>query len=126
MLIGIFMNLFPTLGKYPIDIFAAAVNAVLIFYSIYKYKLINYSKVAISFLYSTILVAVASLTFLLIFLVIQHFSTRFNVGNILQISFILGVSTTIIIHPETSSSTSSDGDASPSPLPGAIRELSRA
>ncbi|MDY0303658.1 MAG: GNAT family N-acetyltransferase [Sphaerochaeta sp.] len=99
MLIGIFMNLFPTLGKYPIDIFAAAVNAVLIFYSIYKYKLINYSKVAISFLYSTILVAVASLTFLLIFLVIQHFSTRFNVGNILQLSFILGVSTTIIIHP---------------------------
>ncbi len=99
MLIGIFMNVFPALGKYPIDIFAAAINAVLLFYSIYKYKLINYSKAAITVIYSTILVAVASLTYLLIFLVIQHFSSRFRAGNILELSFILGVSTLIIVHP---------------------------
>ena len=99
MLIGIFMNVFPALGKYPIDIFAAAINAVLLFYSIYKYKFINYSRAAISVIYSTILVAVASLTYLVIFLVIQRFSTRFRAGNILELSIILGVATLIIVHP---------------------------
>ncbi len=99
MLIGIFLNVFPAIGRYPVDIFAAAVNAVLLFYSIYKYKLINYSKVAITILYSTILFAVASLTYLLIFITIQRFSTRFRASDTLELSFILGFATLIIIYP---------------------------
>ncbi|WP_041384653.1 histidine kinase N-terminal 7TM domain-containing protein [Sphaerochaeta pleomorpha] len=34
MLIGIFMNIYPRLGKYPIDIFSATINAMLLFYTI--------------------------------------------------------------------------------------------
>ena len=99
MLIGIFLNVFPAVGKYPVDIFAAAVNAVLLFYSIYKYKLINYSKAAITVLYSTILFAVSSLTYLAIFFIIQRFSTQFKASNTLSLSFILGIATLIIVYP---------------------------
>lgn len=99
MLIGIFLNVFPAVGKYPVDIFAAAINAVLLFYSIYKYKLINYSKAAITVLSSTILFAVASLTYLTIFIVVQRFSTRFRANDPLELSFILGIATLIIVYP---------------------------
>ncbi|MDX9825312.1 MAG: GNAT family N-acetyltransferase [Sphaerochaeta sp.] len=99
MLVGIFMNVFPKFGRYPIDIFAATINAVLLFYTIYKYKLINYSRVGLSIIYSTILAAAASVVYLLIFSFIQHNNTNFDPGNIFQLSFILGVATVLIIHP---------------------------
>ncbi|NCC12369.1 MAG: GNAT family N-acetyltransferase [Spirochaetia bacterium] len=99
MLVGIFMNVFPNLGRYPIDIFAATINAVLLFYTIYKYKLINYSRLGLSIMYSTILAIAASVTYFLIINLIQFFNPSFAPGNLFQLSFILGIVTVIIIHP---------------------------
>jgi PAS domain S-box-containing protein len=99
MLIGIFMNVYPKLGKYPIDIFAATVNAMLLFYTIYKYRLINYSRIGLSIIFSTILAIVASFSYYVILSLIKVFNTGFTVGNIPQLAIILGIATILIIHP---------------------------
>lgn len=99
MLIGIFMNIFPQLGKYPIDIFTATINALLLFYTIYKYKLINYSRIGIGIIYSTILAIFASVSYYFIITFIQRFNSNFAPGNVSQLAMILGIVTVIIIHP---------------------------
>ncbi len=99
MLVGIFMNVFPNFGRYPVDIFAATINAVLLFYTIYKYQLINYSRWGISIIYSTFLAIAASLLYGLIISFIKLFNVNFAPGNIFQLSFILGIATVLIIHP---------------------------
>ena len=99
MLVGIFMNVFPEVGKYPVDIFAATINAVLLFYTIYKYQLINYSRFGLSIMYSTFLAVAVSIIYVFLFTVIQYFNSNFDPGNIFQLSFILGVATVLIVHP---------------------------
>ncbi len=99
MLAGIFMNIYPRWGKYPIDILAAAINALLLFYTIYKYKLINYSRVGLSIIYSTVLAIVASTSYYLILSFIRIFNSSFAPGNVAQLAIILGIVTVIIIHP---------------------------
>jgi PAS domain S-box-containing protein len=99
MLIGIFMNIYPKLGKYPIDIFSATINAMLLFYTIYKYRLINYSRIGLSIIFSTILAIIASFSYYLIITVIQNFNSDFAPGNVSHLAIILGIVTVIIIHP---------------------------
>jgi two-component system, NtrC family, sensor kinase len=99
MLIGILMNLFPELGKYPIDVFAATINALLLFYTIYKYKLINYSRLGLSIIYSTILAITASIAYYVIISFFELFNGQHDAEYIFQLAIILGVATSIIIHP---------------------------
>lgn len=99
MLIGILMNIFPSLGRYPIDIFAATINAVLLFFTIYKYKLVNYSRIAINILYSTILATIATVCYFVIISIIQLFNSSFFPGDMAQLSILLGIVTVLIIHP---------------------------
>ena len=99
MLIGIFTNLFPDLGKYPIDIFSSTINAVLLFYTIYKYKLINYSRGGIYIIYSTIFIIIASVVYYIIFSLIQSMTPDFAPGNVASLSLILGIVTAFIMYP---------------------------
>ncbi len=99
MLIGILMNIFPNLGKYPLDIFAATINAMLLFYTIYRFKLISYSRIGINIIYSTILAIIASVSYYIIISIIKIFNSNFIPGDILPLTIILGVVTVLIIHP---------------------------
>ncbi|NLV84505.1 MAG: GNAT family N-acetyltransferase [Spirochaetales bacterium] len=99
MLVGIFINIFPDLGKYPIDIFSSTINALLLFYTIYKYKLINYSRIGLNIIYSTIMAVIAMISYYLIIQFIQMFNSDFAPGDVGQLSLILGIATVIIIHP---------------------------
>ena len=99
MLVGILMNIYPELGQYPIDVFSATINAFLLFFTIYKYKLINYSRLGLSIIYSTILAVIASISYYMIIRLIQHFNSGFAPGDTLQLSIILGIVTVIVIHP---------------------------
>ncbi len=99
MLVGTFINIFPVLGKYPIDIFTATINAMLLFYTIYKYNLINYSRLGLYIIYSTILAIIASISYFLIISIIMLFNTSFVPGNAFQLSFILGIATVLIFQP---------------------------
>ena len=99
MLVGIFLNVNPVLGRYPIDIFAATINAFLLFYTIYKFKLINYSRIGLSIMFSTILVIFAAIAYFVIFYIVQIFNKDFAPFNTIQLSFVLGLVTVIVIHP---------------------------
>ncbi|MCK5157031.1 MAG: GNAT family N-acetyltransferase [Spirochaetales bacterium] len=99
MLIGILLNLVPTLGKYPFDILAAGINAILLFYTIYKYKLVNYSKVALQVILVVILSIAATFIYYLIILFIHIFNPDFAPYDILPVSTILGFATALIISP---------------------------
>ncbi len=41
LFVGVFLNLFPALGRYPVDILACFINAVLIMYAIYKHRMLE-------------------------------------------------------------------------------------
>lgn len=99
MLIGIFTNLFPNLGKYPIDIFSSTLNAILLFYTIYKYKLINYSRIGIYSIYTTIFIIVASVVYYIIISIIQSVTPDFIPGNASFLAILLGGVTAFIMYP---------------------------
>ncbi len=99
MLVGIFMNIFPELGKYPLDIFSATINAMLLFYTIYKYKLINYSRIGLNFIYTIIFVIIASVIYYLIIALIQLTNSDFAPENTLLLSIILGFVSAIVMYP---------------------------
>ncbi len=99
MLIGIFMNLFPQVGKYPIDILASTINAILLFYTIYKYKLISYSLVGLKIIYTTIFSIFSSIIYFLILTLVQMVKHDFAPWSTIQLSLILGVVTAIIMYP---------------------------
>ncbi len=99
MLIGILMNLFPELGKYPIDVFSATINALLLFYTIYKYRLINYSRLGLSIIYSTILAITAAIAYYVIISFFELINGQHDAEYIFQLAIILGIATSIIIHP---------------------------
>ena len=99
MLIGILINLSPTLGKYPFDIFAAGINAVLLFYTIYKFKLVSYSKVALQVILVLILSIAAIIIYYLLILLIQVLNPDFAPYEILPVATILGFATALIISP---------------------------
>ncbi|MGD8114401.1 MAG: histidine kinase N-terminal 7TM domain-containing protein, partial [Sphaerochaetaceae bacterium] len=96
MLVGIFMNIFPELGKYPLDIFSATINAMLLFYTIYKYKLINYSRIGLNFIYTIIFVIIASVIYYLIIALIQLTNSDFAPENTLLLYIILGFVSDIV------------------------------
>ncbi|NQT57804.1 MAG: GNAT family N-acetyltransferase [Bacteroidetes bacterium] len=99
MLIGILFNLLPALGKYPIDILAAGINAILLFYTIYKFKLINYSKVALQVMLVLILSIAATFIYYLLILLIQVLNPAFAPYDIFPVATILGFATALIIAP---------------------------
>lgn len=41
MFLGVFLNILPTIGKYPVDLLACFINAILIVVAIYKYRLLE-------------------------------------------------------------------------------------
>ncbi len=98
-LIGIATNINPILGRYPFDILGATINAFLLFYTIYKFKLINYSRLGLSIIFSTILAIVAALAYFVILFMISIFNEDFAPYNITQLSIVLGIVTVIVIHP---------------------------
>jgi len=48
MLLGVAANLYAPLGRYPVDLLAATINAAIIFFSVYKYRLVHYSAVMLN------------------------------------------------------------------------------
>ncbi len=63
MLLGVLINLNEKLGAYPIDLFTSTINAIIIFYAIYKYRLVHYSAFVLRAILYIILVIVSAFVF---------------------------------------------------------------
>ncbi len=99
MLVGTFMNLFPHIGQYPLDILASTINAMLLFYTIYKYKLISYSMVGLKIIYTTIFTIFSSVIYFGIISLVQLVNKNFALGITTQLAILLGFVTALIMYP---------------------------
>ena len=63
MLVGVLMNLYEPIGRYPVDLLAATVNAFLLFYAVYKYRLVHYSMTVLRIVLYFILISLSVIVF---------------------------------------------------------------
>lgn len=79
MFIGSILNIFPAIGKYPVDILACFINAILIMIAIYKYRMLElrfmFTK---GIVYSLLAVVVTAGYVYLVFFVQKHLGTSFK------------------------------------------------
>lgn len=104
LLVGVAANIYEPLGKYPIDILAAAVNAIIIFYAVYKYRLANYSSAVLSILLTIFIGLLGAILFGLAFVFIFRLETRLLMRDIVLISLFLGFVSSVVLTPLRSSS----------------------
>lgn len=99
ILFGVATNLYKSLGKYPIDLLCATINAAIIFFTVYKYRLVHYSSAVLN-IFLTIFVAIAmTLIFSLFFIPIFHLDHSLAIGRILGMALALGFLTSVILSP---------------------------
>lgn len=99
MLAGVAVNLYGPLGKYPIDLAAATVNAAIIFFAVYKYRLVHYSSVVLNILLTIFVSLLSGLIFLFIFIPIFHLDQRVPFQQLTLISLILGIFSSVVLSP---------------------------
>lgn len=63
MLMGVLVNLHEPIGRYPVDLFTSTINAFIIFFVIYKYRLVHYSALVIRAILYFVLVIISALIF---------------------------------------------------------------
>ena len=63
MLVGVLGNLYEPIGSYPVDLFASTINAIIIFYAIYKYRLVHYSAFVLRSILYLVLVIISAFVF---------------------------------------------------------------
>ena len=99
MLLGIASNIYAPLGRYPIDLSAATINAVIIFFSVYKYRIVHYSAVLLN-VFLTILVIIFSSIIYMVFLVPVFGLGRFvPIPTLAFISICLGIASSLLLAP---------------------------
>ncbi len=99
MLAGILMNLNEDIGRYPVDILASMVNAVILFYGIYRYRLISYTRLGLNVLSAALLLVLASFLYFIIFLFSSNLIPFVQPGNKLTLALIMGVVTVLVVYP---------------------------
>jgi len=99
LIVGVLGNLYEPVGRYPVDLFAATVNAVLIFYAIYKYRLVHYSAVVLRAILYFVLVIVAAFVFAgIIWLSTPDVRSR-GLEYVFLPSLLLGIVAAVIFQP---------------------------
>jgi PAS domain S-box-containing protein len=99
ILVGVAVNLYKPLGKYPIDLLAATINAAMIFYAVYKYRLIHYSSAMLNILLTFFLSILMSAIFLFFFSLVFHLDRSIPFGRVLLLALVLGFITSIVLSP---------------------------
>jgi PAS domain S-box-containing protein len=106
MLMGVLANLYEPLGRYPIDLFAATVNAFFIFYAVYKYRLVNYSAFVVRSILYFILVTISSFAFYIVFYWIFPPLRSIPMDRAILPFFLLGIIAAVIFQPLRNSTLS--------------------
>lgn len=96
---GVATNLYKPIGKYPIDLLAATINAAIIFFAVYKYRLIHYSSTVLNILLTIFVSILTCILFLFFFIPIFHLERNIPFPKILLISLILGFIMSIVLSP---------------------------
>lgn len=99
MFLGISLNLITAVGKYPVDILASFINAILIVVAIYKKRMFELRLVLSQGMLYFLLAAFATTCYVLAALEIQQFlNQRFNIGAP-YVMAVLALLVALILHP---------------------------
>jgi len=99
MLLGVLFNLYEPVGKYPVDIAAATVNAILIFYAIYRYRLVHYSVTVLRSMFLVVLTILsASLFYLVIWVAIPEARSA-SFAKLVAVSVLLALVAALVFQP---------------------------
>ena len=99
MLVGVLANVYEPVGRYPIDLFAATINAILIFFSIYKYRLVNYSTLVLRAIMYFVLVVISAMIFYGVIWISSTLSIQVPFDSSFVPSLFLGVVAAVIFQP---------------------------
>jgi signal transduction histidine kinase/ribosomal protein S18 acetylase RimI-like enzyme len=99
MLLGIATNVYTPIGKYPFDLLTTTINGVIIFYAVYKYRLVHYSTIVLRIILSIFVTIVSAFIFTLIFLVVFRLQDALGFTKILGMSIVLGLFSSLILSP---------------------------
>jgi len=99
IVVGVAANLYKPIGKYPIDLLATTINAAIIFFAVYKYRLIHYSSAVLNILLTFFVSILTSALFLFFFVPVFHINNAIPFPRVLLLALILGFITSIILSP---------------------------
>ena len=99
VLVGVVGNLYRPIGKYPIDLLASTINAAIIFFAVYKYRLVHYSSTVLNILLIFFVSILTSLLFLFFFVPVFHLDQSVPFERVLFLAIVLGFITSIILSP---------------------------
>lgn len=99
IVLGVATNLYKPIGRYPIDLLATTINAAIIFFVVYKYRLIHYSNTVLNILLTLFVGIITSALFLFFFLPIFHLEASIPFPRILLLAIVLGFITSIVLSP---------------------------
>jgi hypothetical protein len=99
MLVGVLVNLYSPLGRYPIDLFAATINAGIVFFAVYKYRLVHYSAVVMKILLFIFLSIITGIIFFMIFWIGFRSNRELSDQTIFLVSTLLAITSAIIFYP---------------------------
>ena len=99
IVIGVAGNLYKPIGKYPIDLLATTINAAIIFFAVYKYRLIHYSSAMLNILLTFFVSILTSALFLFFFVPVFHLNSSIPFPRVLLLAIILGFITSIVLSP---------------------------
>lgn len=79
MFLGVLLNLFPSIGRYPIDILACFINAVLIMIAIFKYRMLELRFIVTKGIVYSIMAALVTVFYMyLVFFLERHFAGTYE------------------------------------------------
>jgi len=99
MLMGVLGNLYESIGSYPIDLFTSTVNAIIIFYAIYKYRLVHYSAFVLRSILYLVLVIISAFIFYGIIWFSSKVIRTFPFKYTFFLSLLLGFVAALIFQP---------------------------
>ncbi len=99
MLLGVLVNLYEPVGRYPIDILASTINAFIIFYAIYKFRLVHYSAFVVRAILYFVLIIITAMTFYGIFWASSRIMRRIPFQYFFLLSIFLGAVAAVIFQP---------------------------
>lgn len=78
MALGVFLNVFPAIGKYPVDILTCLINAILITIAIYKYRMLELRLIVTKGIVFSILAAIVTVLYVYLVFFIERHLGSFN------------------------------------------------
>ncbi len=99
MLLGVAANLYAPLGRYPVDLLAATINAAIIFFSVYKYRLVHYSAVMLNIFLTLLVIIFASVIYMLFFVPVFALDRVIPFSKLALLSMLLGIVSALLLSP---------------------------